>query len=58
MTKGKRKRTLLTALPALLLSFMLSVPAQTTSAQTGPFVSEIIVRTGANFKTIMRLSAS
>ncbi|WP_342438652.1 family 10 glycosylhydrolase [Paenibacillus sp. FSL L8-0436] len=50
MTKGKRKRTLLMALLALLLSFILSVPAQTTSAQTGPFVSEIIVRTGANFK--------
>lgn len=46
----KSKRALLLALPALLMSLMLSVPAQTTSAQSGPFVSEIIVRTVANFK--------
>ncbi|GGF99008.1 hypothetical protein GCM10010912_49730 [Paenibacillus albidus] len=46
----KSKRALLLALSVLLLSFMMSVPAQTTAAQTGPFVSEIIVRTGANFK--------
>ncbi|MBE9912505.1 family 10 glycosylhydrolase [Paenibacillus donghaensis] len=48
--KRSGKRFLLTALTALLMGLMLYAPVQTASAQTGPFVSEVIVRTVANFK--------